>query len=100
MCGENRVVWLHNRICKCRSRVNAELELALLAIVRREPLQDKCTKTRACATAEGMEDKEALEARAIVSQTSDSVHHVVNLLLPNRVVASRVCHEKRSVARH
>ena len=34
MCGENRVVWLHNRICKCRSRVNAELELALLAIVR------------------------------------------------------------------
>jgi hypothetical protein len=34
-----------------------------------------------------MEDKEALKTRAVVSQTSNSVYHVVDLLLPNCIMA-------------
>ena len=88
MCGENRVVWLHDRVGKCRRRVDTKLKLALLSIVRREPLKDECTKTGTCSTTEGVENEEALEASAVVSQTSNPVHHIVDLLLPNRVVAS------------
>jgi len=86
VCGEDGVIWFHDRVCECWRRVDAELKLALLAIVRGEPLKDERAETRPCPTTEGMEDKEALKARAVVSQTSNSVHHVVNLLLPNRVV--------------
>jgi hypothetical protein len=87
---ENRVVWFHNRICKCRSRVDAELELALLAIVRGEPLKDKRAETRTSPTTKGVENKEALEARAIVSKTSNPIYYVVNLLLPDRIVSTGV----------
>jgi hypothetical protein len=85
---EDRVVWLYDRVGKCRRRVHAKLKLALLSIICREPLKDECTKTRTCATAERVENEEALKASAIVSQTSDPVHYIVDLLLPNRVVAS------------
>lgn len=88
--GENRVVWLHNRICECRRRVDTKLKLALLAIIRREPLENKRAETRAGPTTKGMKNKEALEARAIVSETSNPIHHVVNLLLPNSIVTTRV----------
>jgi hypothetical protein len=87
MCSENRVVWLHNRVCECRRRVDAELKLALLAVVRGEPLKDERTKTRTRPATKGMEDKEALKTRAVVSQTANSVYHVVDLLLPNCIMA-------------
>jgi hypothetical protein len=87
---ENRVVWLYDRIRKRRRRVDTKFELALLAIIRGEPLEDKRAETRAGPTTKRMENKEALEASAIVSETSNSIHHVVNLLLPNRIVATRV----------
>jgi hypothetical protein len=86
--SENRVVWLYDRVGECRRRVNAKLKLALLAIICREPLKDECAKTGSCATTEGVENEEALKASAVVSQTSDPVHYIVDLLLPNRVVAS------------
>ena len=88
MCCENRVVWLHDRVGKCWRGVDAELKLALLSVVRRKPLKDQCAKTRTCSAAEGVENEEALKASAVVSQTSNPIHHIVNLLLPDRVVAS------------
>jgi hypothetical protein len=87
---ENRVVWLYNRIGKRWRGVDTKFELALLAIIHGEPLEDKRTETRAGPTTKRMENKEALEARAIVSETSDPIYHVVNLLLPNRIVTTRV----------
>jgi hypothetical protein len=87
---ENRVVWLYDRIGQRRCRVDTKFELALLAIIRGETLEDKRAETRASPTTKRMENKEALEASAIVSETSNSIHHVVNLLFPNRIVATRV----------
>jgi hypothetical protein len=86
VCRENRVIRLHNRVCECRRRVDAELELALLAIVCGESLEDKGAETRTCPTTEGVEDKEALKPSAVVSQTSNSVHHIVDLLLSDCIV--------------
>ena len=88
MCCENRVVWLHDRVGECRCRIDAKLKLALLSVVRREPLKDQCAKTRTGSATERVENEEALKASAVVSQTSNPIHHVVDLLLPNRVVAS------------
>jgi hypothetical protein len=87
VCRENRIIWLHNRVCERGRRVDTKLKLALLAIVCGEPLKDEGTETRTRPATEGVEDKEALQARAVVSQTSNSVHHIVNLLLPDRVMA-------------
>jgi hypothetical protein len=63
--------------------VDAELGLALHAIICGEPLEEKGTETRTGPAAEGVEDKEALHARAVVSQTSNSVRLGVNLLFSN-----------------
>ena len=56
---ENRVVRLDNGVSHGRCRVHAELELGLLAIVRREALQDQRTETRAGSTTKGVSDLEA-----------------------------------------
>jgi hypothetical protein len=90
MSRKNRVIWFHNRVCECRRRVDAELKLALLAIVCGESLENKGAKTRTRPTTKGVEDKEALKTRAVVSQTSNSVHHVVNLLLSDCIMTPRV----------
>jgi hypothetical protein len=86
MCCEYRVIWLHHRVCECRRRVDTELKFALLAIVCGEPLEDKGAKTRTRPATERVEDKEALKSSAVVSQTSDSVHHIVNLLLSDCIM--------------
>jgi hypothetical protein len=88
MCRENRVIGLHNRVCECRRRVDAELKLTLLAIVCGEPLEDKGTETGSRPATEGVEDKEALKPRAVVSQTSNSVHHIVDLFLSDCIMTS------------
>ena len=87
---ENRVVRLDNGVSHGRCRVHAELELGLLAIVRREALQDQRTETRAGSTTKRVEDKEALQAIAIVGQAANPVHDNVNLLLANGVVTTSV----------
>lgn len=63
---ENGVVRLDNGIRECRCGVYTELELGLLAVVGGKALKDKRTKTGASSTAERMEDKEALQATAVV----------------------------------
>lgn len=90
MGGEDGVVRLDNRVRGLRGGVDGELKLGLLAVVGGETLEQERTETRAGSTTERVEDEEALETRAVVSQTADLVHHNVNLLLADGVVATRI----------
>jgi len=88
--GENRVVGLDNGRCHLRSRVNAELQLALLSVVNGQTLHQKSTETRTSSTTEGVEDQETLESRAAVGNTADLVQNLVDQLLSDGVVATGV----------
>ena len=54
-------------------------------------LQKQSPKTGAGAATEGMEDKETLEASAVISETADSVEYDIDLLFPDCVVTTCVC---------
>ena len=71
---ENRVVRLDDGVRHLRRRVDAELELRLLAVVGGKALKEKSTETRASSTAKGVEDEEALETGAVISETAGLVH--------------------------
>lgn len=88
---KNGVVRLHYRVGHRRRRVHAELQLGLLAVVRGQALEKECAKTRTRSTAERVEDEETLEARTVVREPADLVHHSVNHLLADGVVATRIC---------
>ena len=88
--GQNRVIRLNNG-CGClRGRINAEFELALLAIICRQTLHNQSAKARASTTTEGVEDEETLETAAIVSKTADFVASLVDELLSDSVMATSV----------
>jgi len=99
------------------SRVNGKLQLALLAILGGEALEEERAETRAGTTTEGVEDQEALQRAAVVccccckpprlcerardlsvgpssrlltSNTSDAVNDIVNHLLADGVVPTGV----------
>ena len=63
---ENRVVGFNDGRRDLRRRVDSELQLALLAVVDRQSLEEKSTETGACATAERVEDQEPLQGCAVV----------------------------------
>ena len=63
---ENSVVGLNDRGGNAGSRVDSEFQLALLAVVGGETLKEEGTETRTCTTTERVEDKEALERRAVI----------------------------------
>lgn len=88
--GQDRVVRLHDGVGHLGSRVDAELKLRLLAIVCGETLEKKGTEARTSATAEGVENEEALKTGAVVGQTPDLVHDDVDLLLSDGVVAASI----------
>lgn len=64
--GQNSVVRLNNGCGHTRSWVNGKLELALLAVLGRKPLEEKSTKTGTGTTTEGVEDQETLERVAVI----------------------------------
>lgn len=88
---KDRVVWLNDGAGELGSRVHAELELGLLAVVRRETLEKERAETRASATAEGVEDEEALKTLAVVRLATQLVHRRIDELLTDGVVATSVC---------
>jgi len=87
---ENRVVWFNNRGGNLRRGIDAEVELGLLAIVRREALKEQRAKSRASTTANGVEDKEALETVALVRNLANAVQRGVEEILSNSVVTTGV----------
>ena len=88
--GQDGVVRLDNRVGQGGRRVHAEFELRLLAVVGGEALKDKSTETGTSSTTKGVEDEEALETVAVVCEAANLVHHGVNHLLSNGVVATGV----------
>ena len=58
---QNRIVRLDYSGRHLRSWVNSKLKFGLLAIIHAQPLHEQGCKTGSGATAEGVEDEEALE---------------------------------------
>ena len=88
--GEDGVVGLDNGGGDLRSRVDAKLELALLAVVDGETLHEEGTETGTGTTTEGVEDEEALQTRAVVGNAADLIQDLVDELLSDGVVATGV----------
>lgn len=88
--GQDGVVGLDNGRGGLRGRVDAELQLALLAVVDGETLHEESTKTRAGTATEGVEDEEALETNAVVGDAADLVEDALDELLADGVVATGV----------
>ena len=88
--GQDGVVGLNNGCRGLRSRVDTELQLALLAVINGETLHQQSTETRTGTTTEGVEDQEALETGTAVGNTADLVQNLVDKLLADGVVTSGV----------
>jgi hypothetical protein len=73
-----------------RSWVDAELELALLAIVDRQSFHEQSSETRASTAAERVKDQETLETGAIVCNVADFVENLVNELFANCVMTTSI----------
>jgi len=86
--GEHGVVGLNDGGGDLGRGVDGEAELGLLAVVDGESLQEEGTETGAGTTTNGVEDEEALEASALVSELTDSVEAEVDDLLTDGVVTT------------
>jgi hypothetical protein len=73
-----------------RGRGHGEGQLALATIVHGQALQQQRSETGSCSTTSGMEDHEALETSAVISQLADAVQHEVDDLLANGVVTAGI----------
>ena len=91
MCGEHRVIRLDHRGRQLRCRIHAELELRFLAIVCGETLEKEGTESRSSTASKGVEDKKALEASAVVCESTDFVHRRVDKFFPDGIVAACIC---------
>lgn len=105
---ENAVVGFYNRVRHLRGGIHRELELGLLAVIAGKPLEQESTlqhcvnevkprikrqdtnKATTSTTAKGVENEEALEARAVVCKTADFLHDTINQFLADRVVSTSV----------
>ena len=87
---QDRVVGLDHSGRHLRCGVDGELQLGLLAVVNAQPLHEQWSEAGAGATAEGVEDEEALETSALIGQLPDAVEHQVDDLFADGVVATGV----------
>ena len=108
--GQDGVVGLDDGRGQARGRVHGELQLALLGKVGRQALEEQSAETGTSATAEGVEDQEALEGVAVVydlesdmypcpstesgalltGDTADALANTVNHLLADGVVTAGI----------
>merc|ERR1712142_260556 len=88
--GQDGVVRLYYGGRYLGGGVNGELELGFLAVVDGETFHEQGGEARAGAAAERVEDEEALQAGALVSQLADPVENKVDDLLADGVVPSGV----------
>ena len=88
--GEDGVVWLNDGGGYLGRRVDTELKLALLAIVDRETLHQQSTETGTSTATEGVENEKALKTGAVVCDCANFIQDLINELLADGVVATRV----------
>merc|ERR1719322_2266055 len=86
--GQDGVVRLDHSSGNLGSRVDGELELALLSVVHGQSLHEQGRKTRSSAASEGMEEKESLKSSTGVSELPNPVENQVDNLLSDGVVSS------------
>jgi hypothetical protein len=88
--GQDGVVGLDDGDGSLRSRVDAELQLALLSVVNGQTLHEQSTETRTGTTTEGVEDKESLKTSAAIGDATNLVEDTIDKLLANSVVTTGV----------
>ena len=88
--GQDGIVWLDHSGGNLRGRVDAEFQLALLAIVDGQTLHEKRTKARPSSTAKGVEDQEPLKTGAIVCNSANFIQDLIDQLFSNSVVATSI----------
>jgi hypothetical protein len=88
--GQNRVVGFDNGARQLRCRVYAELQLGFFAVICGQTLKKERTETGSSSSTKGVENEEALQTRAVISQATELVHHRVNKLLSNSVVTTSI----------
>ena len=71
--GQHGVVRLDDGRRDLRRRVDREAELGLLAVVDGESLEEEGAESGSSASTDSVEDDEALETSALISELSDSV---------------------------
>jgi len=85
---EDTVVWLNNGSGDLGAGPDGEGDLRLLTIVDRQTLEHQATETGTSTTTAGVEDKEALETSAVVSELADTVEAEVDDFLTDGVVTT------------
>jgi hypothetical protein len=88
--GKHAVVRLDHGGGHLRGRVDAVTKLGLLAVVDRQALEEEGSETGTGTTTNGVEDKEALKASAVIGQLADAVEGEVDNFLANGVVTTGV----------
>jgi len=86
--GEHGVVGLNDGGGDLGGWVDGEAELGLLAVINGESLEEEGTETGTGTTTDGVEDEEALETSALISELTDSVEAEINDFLTNGVVTT------------
>jgi len=89
--GQDSVVWLDNGVAELGGGINAELKLGFLSVISRKTLKQESTETGTSSTTERVKDEEALETSAVIGQTPDLVHNLIDLFLSYSVVTTSVC---------
>lgn len=90
MGGEDRVVGLDDGGGGLGGGINAEFELALLAVIDGQALHEESTETRAGTTTERVEDQETLETNTVIGNATDLVEDAIDELLADGVVATSI----------
>jgi hypothetical protein len=90
MSGKGGVVRLDHRGAEVRGRVDAKVELALLAIIAGEALEEERAKARTGTTSDRVEDEETLKTGALVSQLADTIKSSLDHLLASGVMTTGI----------
>ena len=86
MGSQDRVVWLDNGCGDLRCWVDAELQLALLAIIDGQTLHQQSSKARSSSTTERVKDEKTLQTGAVVRNTANLVKDLIDQFLPDSIV--------------
>src|SRR5690606_10171485 len=89
--SEDSVIRLNNGGRDTGSWINCKFQLALLAVVKGDTLQEEGTETGTGSSTEGVEEQETLKTRALISHFAHLVDNLVNELLSNSVVTTSIC---------
>jgi hypothetical protein len=84
------MVQLDNGAGQLRGRVDTELKLRLLSIVRRQTLQQQSPESGPGTTSEGMENEKTLETGTVIWQTKQLIHHRIDELFSDGVVSTGI----------